>query len=176
MYKDGFSLKEIAGKFNVTRQNVSFQLIKHCCEEYRDVLTKRKPKKNNCAVCRKLINAKSKYCSLLCFRKDHVGVIHLPITEQRKYHAKRKRAYYATENGRKVTKFHSRQTKLRHRNEYIARYKLNNEIKKGNIFRPKNCEQCGAFAKIHGHHKDYSKPLEVNWLCSVCHAKEHLGV
>jgi hypothetical protein len=26
---------------------------------------------------------------------------------------------------------------------------------------------------VHGHHPDYSKRLEVVWLCSVCHAAVH---
>lgn len=34
------------------------------------------------------------------------------------------------------------------------------------------CEKCGS-AKTHGHHKDYSRKLDVNWLCDGCHKKEH---
>lgn len=34
------------------------------------------------------------------------------------------------------------------------------------------CEVCGA-DKAHAHHDDYSKPLEVRWLCSVHHDEHH---
>lgn len=35
------------------------------------------------------------------------------------------------------------------------------------------CERCGAAENIHAHHEDYSKPLDVNWLCVPCHAQRH---
>ncbi len=34
------------------------------------------------------------------------------------------------------------------------------------------CEQCGD-PKGQRHHDDYSKPLEVRWLCAPCHGIEH---
>ena len=35
------------------------------------------------------------------------------------------------------------------------------------------CEVCGTTENIHGHHGDYSKPLEVRWLCGEHHADLH---
>ena len=37
------------------------------------------------------------------------------------------------------------------------------------------CEICGNFIlqKSQGHHKDYSKPLEVEWFCALCHKNWH---
>lgn len=37
---------------------------------------------------------------------------------------------------------------------------------------PQPCERCGA-EKAEKHHEDYSKPLEVRWLCRDCHLQEH---
>jgi transposase-like protein len=34
------------------------------------------------------------------------------------------------------------------------------------------CEDCGA-EKTHAHHDDYSKPLDVRWLCQSCHHAHH---
>jgi len=34
------------------------------------------------------------------------------------------------------------------------------------------CTVCGAM-KSEAHHEDYSKPLEVTWLCRTCHKAEH---
>lgn len=48
---------------------------------------------------------------------------------------------------------------------------------------PKPCEDCGSFPRgsdgrrlVHAHHEDYSQPLAVTWLCSVCHGKRHRQV
>jgi hypothetical protein len=51
-----------------------------------------------------------------------------------------------------------------------ARDLVKAEIRKGIII-PQPCEECGD--KGQAHHKDYSKPLEVTWLCVRHHAEQH---
>jgi hypothetical protein len=57
-----------------------------------------------------------------------------------------------------------------------ARWKLNEALKRGQIQRPKKCSRCGVECTPHGHHPDYSKPLEVVWLCGICHKAEHASL
>lgn len=54
-----------------------------------------------------------------------------------------------------------------------ARVVLGNALRDGRIKRAPECEICSVSGDLHGHHEDYSKPLEVLWVCSGCHAFIH---
>ena len=60
-----------------------------------------------------------------------------------------------------------------------ARMAVTHAVEKGVLVR-EPCERCGAdpindmgLSLVHAHHPDYSKPLDVVWLCSACHGIEH---
>lgn len=53
----------------------------------------------------------------------------------------------------------------------IAREKVRYAIRKGTLKR-EPCEVCGV-EESEGHHTDYSKPLEVKWLCKKHHDEVH---
>jgi hypothetical protein len=56
-------------------------------------------------------------------------------------------------------------------NAYRAHYALTNAVRDGRIIKLP-CEFCGR-EDVHAHHKDYSKPLDVVWLCPKCHHRLH---
>lgn len=60
---------------------------------------------------------------------------------------------------------------FRNRNpeKYAAHSALEYALRAGRLTKPDACERCGEARRIHGHHEDYSKPLEVMWLCAPCH-------
>jgi len=73
----------------------------------------------------------------------------------------------------------------RKNNEPVKRYKYKYPHKKrahlyvelaieyGHLLRPEKCSKCGIACKPDGHHEDYSKPLEIIWLCRKCHGFVH---
>ena len=54
---------------------------------------------------------------------------------------------------------------------YKAHTKVGNAIRSGAIEKLP-CEFCGEL-NVHAHHKDYSRPLDVIWLCPKCHHRLH---
>lgn len=66
----------------------------------------------------------------------------------------------------------ARAYRARNREKSQAQNRLNYAIRKGRMSRLP-CEACGTEERVHAHHEDYSKPLDVHWLCYVCHKKAH---
>jgi hypothetical protein len=55
-----------------------------------------------------------------------------------------------------------------------ARRRVAKAIERGSIVRPDVCERCDRLDPlVQAHHADYDRPMEVEWLCSYCHAAEH---
>ena len=82
----------------------------------------------------------------------------------------RQRAYYA--RNRELEKQRMRDRYQRDKPKFRARQAVSRAIKAGKLSRGP-CVKCEATDKIQAHHPDYSKPLEVVWLCPKCHGLEH---
>lgn len=54
-----------------------------------------------------------------------------------------------------------------------VRQMLSRAITKKEIVRPDTCTLCSVFCNPVAHHKDYGKPLEIDWLCQKCHGLVH---
>ncbi len=91
----------------------------------------------------------------------------------REWHRQYEQTYYAdTENKKRMAANMRRYAKdLRLQQRHKARWITNKAIKSGILIKMP-CVSCGEY-KSEAHHPDYSKPLEVVWLCRPCHNKEH---
>lgn len=49
---------------------------------------------------------------------------------------------------------------------------VNRALRSGQLVKPERCV-CGRDARVNAHHDDYSRPLDVMWLCGVCHKARH---
>ena len=92
---------------------------------------------------------------------------------KRKYN----KEYMRRERKRNPEKYRKRErifSRKRPKNKkYLARKKLNNALKREDINKPNKCSDCGKKAKVTAHHKNYEKPLDIEWLCYECHGKRH---
>jgi hypothetical protein len=60
----------------------------------------------------------------------------------------------------------------KHPDRHLAGKILRNAVR-SKISKPDHCTRCGLICNPEGHHEDYSKPLEVLWLCRPCHCKAY---
>lgn len=60
-------------------------------------------------------------------------------------------------------------------NKRKAHYKLSNAIRDGYLIKENHCSSCFSTQNIQAHHWSYLEEhwLDVIWLCSSCHGKEH---
>jgi hypothetical protein len=72
-------------------------------------------------------------------------------------------------------------TKKKAMSAYHARYPMKraahvitgNAVRSGKLIPESSCSICNSTEKIEGHHDDYTKPLDVRWLCEKCHKQWH---
>ena len=85
----------------------------------------------------------------------------------------RHKKYRATEKGMKNVREAVYRSIEKYKEKQKAREVLNYAVKSGKVEKATNCEVCKEEKRLHGHHDDYSKPLEVRWVCRSCHADIH---
>lgn len=86
-----------------------------------------------------------------------------------KCNTERARKYRSTKEGaRKMYEAISRSI-TKHWDKQKARMMVKEAVRTGKLTRPTCCSKCDTETKIEGHHEDYTKPLEVIWVCRSCH-------
>lgn len=68
--------------------------------------------------------------------------------------------------------YHNEEKWKKNNPDKLKAQKLAQYAKRIGVLVPKPCEVCG-FEKTDMHHKDYTKPLKVKWLCKLHHKQYH---
>lgn len=68
---------------------------------------------------------------------------------------------------------HQKARRARCPEKFKARSAVSNALRDRRLKRGA-CEVCGSL-RVQAHHADYSKPLDVRWLCFKCHREEEHG-
>jgi hypothetical protein len=69
---------------------------------------------------------------------------------------------------------YNKKSDIKYPERRLAKQMVNNAIQSGRLIK-QPCQVCSEL-KVHGHHDDYYKPLEVMWLCIKHHRQIHEGI
>jgi hypothetical protein len=76
---------------------------------------------------------------------------------------------------KEMTRKYKRNANLRNPQRSSAQQKVSYAVRTGRMIRMP-CETCGTTEQVHAHHDDYSRPLDVRWLCRIHHTQHHAAV
>ena len=80
----------------------------------------------------------------------------------------KKHTYKLSDKGKASERRYAKSMRVKKDARLRARGLVNTHISRGKLIRPSFCE-CGFIGFVQAHHDDYTKPLEVRWLCVSCH-------
>lgn len=141
-----------------------------CGKSFEPSESQIKRKRSTCYPCHrmreKIWRDKRKAAGLSWYSKKK-NKLTTRLRERERSKSEKCRTYHA--------KYHfQRRNDEQFRQRYLARSAINNAIKRGRIKRGA-CEVCGRI-NANAHHEDYSKPLEVRWLCGDHHIERHVQI
>lgn len=84
-----------------------------------------------------------------------------------------RKQYMQTDAGRQAKKRGMDAYRKRHPMIYASHIISQKAVTNGLLVKASNCSACDSPEKIEGHHDDYTKPMEVRWLCEGCHKEWH---
>jgi hypothetical protein len=84
--------------------------------------------------------------------------------ERARYQRPERRAYVQG-----MLKLHN----VRHPDRYKARSMVKRAVRNGRLIKSP-CAYCGAL-EVQAHHDDYSRPLDIKWVCFACHRRHEHG-
>ena len=122
---------------------------------------------SNCSECKSCVRARARDYRAANLERVREYDRQRGLDPRRKKAVKTRRDRYKSKKGLYIDRYHERHPEVR-----AAHTAVQIAIKSGSL-KVKPCEWCGYAIGVHAHHEDYSKPLEVIWLCRPCHGQRH---
>lgn len=95
------------------------------------------------------------------------------------HRAEMNKAYNKTPEGKASHAAAVKKRNALHPEKRAANVIVGNAVRDGRLFKPAECSRCELVPRrrdLHAHHHNYSKPLDVEWICTKCHGVEHHGI
>jgi predicted RNA-binding Zn-ribbon protein involved in translation (DUF1610 family) len=136
-----------------------------------------------CLLCGVVFQARSdkirigqtKYCSRSCSGKAGSQIFHKDkVPKENLTHSKPRIKSAAPKTRAEINRRKKLLERQRYPEKFKARIIAQRALRRRNKSADKSCEKCGD-KEVQMHHDDYSKPLEVRWLCRKHHNEEHRG-
>lgn len=84
-----------------------------------------------------------------------------------------RKQYSKTDAGKLAKQRGMRKYNKQHPLRYASHIIIGNAVRDGLLHKPNTCSECESTKNIEGHHDDYTKPMDVRWLCEKCHKQWH---
>src|SRR5208283_2042787 len=110
-----------------------------------------------------------KYCKEC---KSNVNIEYMKTEVGKEVKSKSDKKYKKSELGKKSIDKDRKRYRQIYPNKYKAHMIVGTALRNGTLIR-KSCEISSCTGKAEAHHDDYSKPLDVRWLCRKDHRQWH---
>ena len=92
------------------------------------------------------------------------------VVNQRKCANYRKTEGYKQAQARyRAKRYSTKAARIQRKGRSLTQY----AVDRGILIRPDYCMECRKVCKPYAHHDDYTKPLEIRWLCQACDRVAH---
>lgn len=123
---------------------------------------------NKCKICTKL-DAKNHRESNIDRIRGYDRKRHLNDPDRRKKSLEASKSW--RKRNKKIHTQKTREWRERNPDKYKAQTAVGNAVRDGRLVK-EPCQVCGD-QRVHAHHEDYTKPLDVVWLCHQHHVQWH---